>query len=144
MVTLVHWVVLKESVNERKWWRHSTQRRFCSANLYYRYKTAEACSTRLSEMSHSLTDMIDEINLSSNKLSNNSSSNTAANQDDPLAQIVRVLNSHLSQLQKIDEGAKDLGKKVESAQQEARVLGQRQSVNGAGWVESFGRSYLGR
>lgn len=122
-----------------------TQRRG-DTEFHNRYKTAEACSTRLSEMSHSLTDMIEEINIASNKLSNtnNSASNAAARQDDPLAQIVRVLNSHLLQLQTIDDGAKDLGRKVEQAQQEAKVLGQRQSVNGAGWVESFGRSYLGR
>lgn len=112
------------------------------------YKTAEACSNRLSEMSHSLTDMIEEINIASNKLHSTTQSSSAptgaARQDDPLAQIVRVLNSHLSQLQTIDDGARTLGQKVEQAQKEARVIGQNQGVNGAGWVEGFGRAYLGR
>lgn len=92
--------------------------------------------------------MIEEINIASNKLHNNQAASTSATgtarQDDPLAQIVRVLNSHLSQLQTIDEGARTLGQKVEQAQKEAQVLGQSQGVNGGGWVESFGRSYLGR
>ena len=117
-------------------------------SLTYRYKTAEACSSRLSEMSHSLTDMIEEINLASNKLHTNntstSNSGSAARQGDPLAQIVRVLNSHLSQLQTIDDGARTLGQKVEQAQKDARVMGQNQGVNGAGWAEGFGRAYLGR
>lgn len=99
-------------------------------------------------MSHSLTDMIEEINIASNKLHNNQQAPTSATgtsrQDDPLAQIVRVLNSHLSQLQTIDDGARTLGQKVEQAQKDAQVLGQSQGVSGAGWVESFGRSYLGR
>ena len=94
-------------------------------------------------MQHNLTDMIDEINAASNKV-NSSSSSTANRQDDPLAQIVRVLNGHLSQLQSIDSGAATLQAKVEQAQTEARSLGQRQGVNGAAWVEGFGRSYLGR
>lgn len=95
-------------------------------------------------MSHSLTDMIEEINVASNKLGPNQQASGAAKQDDPLAQIVRVLNSHLSQLQTIDEGARTLGRKVEKAQQDAKVLGQKQGINGAGWIDGFGRAYLGR
>lgn len=108
----------------------------------HRYKSAEASSARIGEMSHALSDMIEEINIASSRLS--SHNNVASRQDDPLAQIVRVLNSHLTQLQRIDEGASDLGKRVEGARVEAKTLGQRAGVNGAGWVEGFGRAYLGR
>ena len=93
-------------------------------------------------MSHSLTSMIDEINAASGKL--NSNSQQQAKQDDPLAQIVRVLNGHLTQLQQIDSGAAALQKRVEGAQKEARVLGGERGVGGgSAWVESFGRSYGG-
>lgn len=92
-------------------------------------------------MSHSLTDMIEEVNAASSKLSGNSSASAA---DDPLAQIVRILNGHLTQLQSIDSGATQLQKKVEQAQKDARVVSDRSGINGGGWVEDFGRSYLGR
>lgn len=108
----------------------------------FRYKAAESCSARLTEMSHSLTSMIDEINTASSKL--NSSNQQQAKQDDPLAQIVRVLNGHLTQLQQIDQGAAALQKRVETAQKEARVLDGNRGIMGAGWVEQFGRSYAGR
>ena len=97
-------------------------------------------------MGHSLTSMIEEINVASNKLTTNnqSASNASARQDDPLAQIVRVLNGHLQQLQTVDSGAADLGRRVEQAQREARVLEGRQGIRDGGWVEGFGRAYLGR
>jgi nuclear pore complex protein Nup62 len=40
-------------------------------------------------------------------------------------QIVRVLNSHLAQLQVIDAGASDLSKRVESAHVDVGVAGSR-------------------
>lgn len=95
-------------------------------------------------MGHSLTAMIEEINDASAKLS---SANPAASRaDDPLAQIVRVLNGHLTQLQTIDLGAAALQAKVAAAQREARTLGQSQGLGGGrnAFVENFGRSYLGR
>ena len=87
--------------------------------------------------------MIEHINAASTNLSANQQG-SAQRQDDPLAQIVRVLNGHLQQLQTIDSGAADLSRKVEQAQREARVLGQGQGVRDGGWIEGFGRSYLGR
>lgn len=95
-------------------------------------------------MSHSLTDMIEEINAATSKLSTNSNRGNAGGADDPLSQIVRILNGHLSQLQTIDAGASELKEKVEVAQKDQRVLSQSQGVNGGGWLEDFGRSYLGR
>jgi nuclear pore complex protein Nup62 len=110
-----------------------------------RYKTAELCANRLTDMGHNLTSMIEEINVASGKLSSNgSASNAGQRPDDPLAQIVRVLNGHLQQLQAIDAGAADLGRKVEQAQREARSLERGQGIRDQGWVEGFGRSYLGR
>lgn len=88
--------------------------------------------------------MIDEINSASTKLSSTHQQQSRA--DGPLAEIVRVLNNHLAQLQTIDGGAAELQSKVVAAQREARDLGQGAGVNGeAGrWVEGFGKSYLGR
>ncbi|WPH03275.1 Hypothetical protein R9X50_00615200 [Acrodontium crateriforme] len=108
------------------------------------YKSAEASSARLSDMSHSLTSMIEEINEASTKLS--STTKTSSSGDgDPLSQIVRVLNGHLAQLQTINNGAETLGAKVAAAQRDAKVLGENQGLNGGGrWVDDFGRSYLGR
>lgn len=117
--------------------------KFYADMMTNRYKTAEACSNRLTEMGHSLTDMIEEVNLASSKVGGGRQQGQT--QDDPLAQIVRVLNAHLTQLQTIDSGATALQQRVDQAQKEARVLGQGAGVNaGAGWVEGFGRSYLGR
>ncbi|KAK0832049.1 FG-nucleoporin nsp1 [Friedmanniomyces endolithicus] len=116
------------------------------------YKTAEACSSRLTDMHHSLTDMIEEINSASSKLGSGSSQQQQQAQQsqgqtngsgDPLADIVRVLNSHLAQLQAIDAGASDLQGRVVAAQKEARGLGES-SGRGQSWVEGFGKSYLGR
>jgi nuclear pore complex protein Nup62 len=92
------------------------------------YKAAEACSDRLMEMNQSLTAMIEGINDASTKLSSSSASSGKAAKDageDPLSQIVRVLNSHLAQLQVIDSGATDLTKRVEAAQVDAGVAGSR-------------------
>lgn len=62
-----------------------------------------------------------------------------------LSHIVRVLNSHLSQLQWIDQNTEVLQAKVAAAQK----LGQSFSSNGYGGMEndaaeSFYRSYTGR
>jgi nuclear pore complex protein Nup62 len=92
------------------------------------YKAAEACSDRLMEMNQSLTAMIEGINDASTKLSSSSVSSGKAAKDageDPLSQIVRVLNSHLAQLQVIDSGAADLSKRVEAAQVDVGVAGSR-------------------
>lgn len=90
-------------------------------------------------MSHDLTTMIEEINSASTNLRQSSKS---ANAQDPLSQIVRVLNGHLAQLQLIDSGANALQQKVVAAQREVRGLGR----NGLGGdeVDAFARSYLGQ
>ncbi|TKA77935.1 hypothetical protein B0A55_03720 [Friedmanniomyces simplex] len=128
--------------NGATWWHDADE------IFIYRYQTAEVCSSRLTDMHHSLTDMIEEINSASSNLHSGGqqaqqSQSQSNKTDDPLADIVRVLNAHLSQLQTIDAGASELQGRVAAAQREARGLGES-SGRGASWVERFGRSYLGR
>ena len=104
----------------------------------FRYRIAERCSTRLTSMSHDLTSMIEEINSASTNLRQSTKS---ANAQDPLTQIVKVLNGHLSQLQSIDQGASALQQKVSVAQKEARGLGRGYAGDE---IDGFARSYLGR
>lgn len=70
-----------------------------------------------------------------------------------LSQIVRVLNSHLQQLQVIDNGTAELGAKIEAAKKESTRLGSsngHRNMNGNGWqgvgsdsVADFYRSFTG-
>jgi nuclear pore complex protein Nup62 len=121
------------------------------------YKAAETCSDRLMEMNQSLSAMIEGINDASSKLSSSSAASGKAAKDageDPLMQIVRVLNSHLAQLQVIDAGAIDLSKRVESAHVDVGVAGSRlgasmrgstMSGNGGGGndiAEGFKKSFF--
>jgi len=103
------------------------------------YKLAEKLSERLDEMGKDLTSMIEEVNNASSAISKTSKA------DDPLSQIVRVLNSHLSQLQLIDQGAAALHAKVTAAQKTGQGLGMN-GYNGAGSdaADDFYRSYMGR
>lgn len=92
--------------------------------------------------------MIEEINIASNSLTKSSAKTSASSeQQDPLAQIVRVLNSHLAQLQSIDVGAAELGKRLEAAKLEARSLGGGFGGHGGlaeSGVDGFMRSWGGR
>jgi nuclear pore complex protein Nup62 len=120
------------------------------------YKIAEKLTDRLDEMGKNITSMIEAINDASSNVSKN------AKTDDPvshlknglgsfftdglqLSHIVRVLNSHLTQLQWIDQNTEVLQAKVTAAQK----LGQSIASNGNGGplddaAESFYRSYTGR
>ncbi|KFY53108.1 hypothetical protein V496_07900 [Pseudogymnoascus sp. VKM F-4515 (FW-2607)] len=103
------------------------------------YKLAEKLAGRLDDMGKDLTSMIQEINTASSSLSK------AGKPDDPLQQIVKVLNGHLSQLQWIDQNAAALQAKVAAAQKESRSLGA--SIHGDNESEASHdmlRSYLGR
>ncbi|KAI9817235.1 MAG: FG-nucleoporin nsp1 [Pycnora praestabilis] len=108
------------------------------------YKLAEKLSERLDEMGKDLTSMIEEINSASSTLSKTSRA------DDPvstllLSQIVRVLNSHLSQLQMIDQGAAALQAKVAAAQKAGQSLGPN-GYQGMGndAADDFYRSFMGK
>jgi nuclear pore complex protein Nup62 len=72
-----------------------------------------------------------------------------------LSQIVRVLNSHLQQLQVIDAGTAALGAKIDAAKKESSrlggAIGHGGSINGNGWhgvggdpAEEFYKSFMGR
>ncbi|MCJ1442016.1 MAG: FG-nucleoporin nsp1 [Stictis urceolatum] len=100
------------------------------------YKLAEKLSDRLDEMGKDLNGMVEEINDASSHLTKNSKP------DDPLSQIVKVLNGHLSQLQHIDQGTAALQAKVVEAQKASRSLGAT-SGNGLGndSASDFYRSY---
>ncbi|KAL8922700.1 MAG: hypothetical protein Q9208_005013 [Pyrenodesmia sp. 3 TL-2023] len=104
------------------------------------YQLAEKLSTRLDEMGKDLGNMIEEINHASSSLNKN------VKPDDPLSQVVRVLNSHLSQLQQIDQGAATLQLKVAAAQKASRTFTPSNSVNGpsSDAADSFYRSFMGR
>ena len=119
------------------------------------YKLAEKLTDRLDDMGKNLTGMIEAVNEASTTLSKTSkaddpvSSNfyrqkSSANQL-KLAHIVKVLNSHLSQLQWIDENAMVLQAKVTEAQKTGQSIG----ANGYGGPESeaadsFYRSFTGK
>lgn len=87
------------------------------------YHTAGRISDSLEMMSQDLTAMIQEINNSSAAISQ-----TANQADDPLSQVVRILNSHLLQLQDIDQGTAFLQTKVEAAKRERDTAGKK--ING--------------
>ncbi|KAH0541740.1 hypothetical protein FGG08_003832 [Glutinoglossum americanum] len=103
------------------------------------YKLAEKLNDRLEDMGKDLTSMIEEINNASSSLSKSNKS------DDPLSQIVRVLNSHLSQLQWIDQNTAAVRTKVEAA----RKVGQGIGSGGYGGLreeatDDFYKSFRGR
>ncbi|KAI2471209.1 Nsp1-like C-terminal region-domain-containing protein [Annulohypoxylon bovei var. microspora] len=102
------------------------------------YKLAEKITERLDDMGRDLTKMIKEINDISGTVSKSNKP------DDPLSQIVRVLNGHLSQLQWIDTNAAALQAKVAAAQKERSTIGNHYGGPEQDNVDSFYRSYMGR
>ncbi|KAL5361914.1 Nsp1-like C-terminal region-domain-containing protein [Aspergillus floccosus] len=109
------------------------------------YKLAEKLSERLDEMGKDLTSMIEEVNGASATLSKTNKA------DEPISQIVRILNSHLSQLQVIDQGTSELQAKVSAAQKAGQTLSSRfghgfnsSGMGGGSAADDFYRSYMGR
>ncbi|KAI1083149.1 Nsp1-like C-terminal region-domain-containing protein [Whalleya microplaca] len=102
------------------------------------YKLAEKITERLDDMGRDLTNMIKEINDISGTLSKGNKP------DDPLSQIVRVLNGHLTQLQWIDTNAAALQAKVAAAQKASSTIGNQYGGPEQDNVDSFYRSYMGR
>ncbi|KAL4906563.1 Nsp1-like C-terminal region-domain-containing protein [Aspergillus multicolor] len=109
------------------------------------YKLAEKLSERLDDMGRDLSSMIEEVNNASSTLSKTNKA------DEPISQIVRILNSHLSQLQTIDMGTTELQTKVAAAQKAGQSMSARfghgLSMSGVGSVsaaDDFYRSYMGR
>jgi nuclear pore complex protein Nup62 len=102
------------------------------------YKLAEKLTQQLDEKSRDLSKMVKEINDISGTL------NKGAKPEDPLSQIVRVLNGHLTQLQWIDANASSLQAKVTAAQKSSSNLGSHYAGSDNDAAESFYRSYMGR
>lgn len=102
------------------------------------YKVAENLTDRLDEMGKDLGKMITEINDISGSLSKGNKP------DDPLSQIVRVLNGHLQQLQWVDTNAAALQAKVNAAQKASNSMGSKYGNPDSDAAESFYRSYMGR
>ncbi|EOO02484.1 putative nuclear pore glycoprotein p62 protein [Phaeoacremonium minimum UCRPA7] len=102
------------------------------------YKLAENLTDRVDEMGKDLGKMIKEINDISATLSKGNKP------DDPLSQIVRVLNGHLTQLQWIDTNAAALQAKVTAAQKASSSMGTQYGGPETDAAESFYRSYMGR
>lgn len=102
------------------------------------YKLAEKLQDRLNELNKDLTEMIEEINTTSQTLSK------TGKPDDPLTKVVRVLNTQLAQLQLIDSGASQLQEKINKAQKETQRAGTN-GWNGLGSdpTEDFYRSFRG-
>lgn len=88
-----------------------------NADNMHSYKLAEKLQDRLNELNKDLTEMIEEINSTSQTLSK------TGKPDDPLTKVVRVLNTQLSQLQLIDSGASQLQEKIVKAQRETQRVG---------------------
>ncbi|KAI5289785.1 hypothetical protein KEM54_003220 [Ascosphaera aggregata] len=74
------------------------------------YKLAERVSDRLNGMNQDLTSIIEEINATSTSL------NKSSDADEPVSQIVRILNSHITQLQSIDQDTAALRAQVTASQ----------------------------
>lgn len=104
------------------------------------YELAERLTERLDDMGKDLTSMIEEINDTSSSLNKNSKP------EDPLSQVVKVLNSHLTQLQLIDQGTAALQAKVEAAQKATPGFGSSTGYKGptSDAADSFYKSYMGR
>ncbi|KYK58246.1 hypothetical protein DCS_05259 [Drechmeria coniospora] len=102
------------------------------------YKLAEKLTQQLDEKSRDLSKMVKEINDISGTLTK------GAKAEDPLSQIVRVLNGHLTQLQWIDSNASALQAKVSAAQKSGSTLGSGYAAGDSDAAESFYRSYMGR
>jgi nuclear pore complex protein Nup62 len=105
------------------------------------YKLGEKLGERLEEMERDLESMVEEVNAANASLSKNGKA------DEPITQIVKILNSHLVQLQAIDQGTVALQEKIATAQKSAGSLGYlNQSMNGnnGAAVQDFYRSYTGR
>lgn len=123
------------------------------------YKLAEKLTQQLDEKSRDLSKMVKEINdisgtlskgtkaedpVSSSSNSNSIEAYTKANVVMQLSQIVRVLNSHLTQLQWIDANSSALQAKVAAAQKSSSNLGSHYGSGESDVAESFYRSYMGR
>lgn len=122
------------------------------------YKLAEKLQDKLNELNKDLTEMIEEINTTSQTLSKTGKPDDPVSCSDSayecvsylltvtqLTKVVRVLNSQLSQLQLIDQGASQLQEKINKAQKESHGRMGGNGWNGLGTdpADDFYRSFRG-
>ena len=118
---------------------------------------AEKLSDRLDDMGKDLKAMIEEINSASTTLSKSSKADDPVSQTDnvyvagmltllhQLSQIVKILNSHLSSLQWIDQNAASLQTKISAAQKAGQGMGANgHNVLGDDAADDFYRSFVSR
>ena len=125
------------------------------------YKLAERLGERLDEMEKDLGSMVEEVNAANASLSRNGKGDEPVSTRCPISrpvlrlttlqitQIVKILNSHLIQLQAIDQGTQALQEKIVTAQKSASQVGYLNggsslSGNNNGAVQDFYRSFMGR
>ncbi|KAH0835325.1 hypothetical protein AYO21_01547 [Fonsecaea monophora] len=132
------------------------------------YKLAEKLGERLEEMERDLESMVDEVNAANATLSRSGKGDEPVSRTDlqyrfcgvleltslwQITQIVKILNSHLIQLQAIDQGTQVLQEKIAGAQKAAGQLGYLSGYksssttdgsNTGAAVQDFYRSYMGR
>lgn len=122
------------------------------------YKLAEKLGEKLDEMERDLGSMVEEVNAANASLSKNGKADepvsafyckfrVAKTNYLQITQIVKILNSHLMQLQTIDQGTAALQQKVAAAQKTAGNLGYlngSMSQGSGAAVQDFYRSYMGR
>jgi nuclear pore complex protein Nup62 len=119
------------------------------------YKLAEKLQDRLNELNKDLTEMIEEINGTSQTLTKSGKADdpvsymdphylTVADMSSQLTKVVRVLNGQLAQLQLIDSGASQLREKIKAAQKDSQRVGANGwSGLGTDPTEDFYRSVRG-
>jgi len=83
--------------------------------------------------------MIEEVNSASAVLGKTNKA------EDPLSQIVRVLNGHLSQLRYIDQNASSLQAKIQAAQSSSLSISANGiGVSADGAADDFYKSFMSR
>ncbi|KAG4302002.1 hypothetical protein PCANB_002063 [Pneumocystis canis] len=86
------------------------------------YNLAEKLTEQLDGLGKNLESMIDEINTASNMINK-------TNEDDPLSSIVRILNSHLSNLQWIQSTTTKLHYKIEEVKKAEHAIEKQLEEN---------------
>jgi nuclear pore complex protein Nup62 len=89
----------------------------------------------MEDLSETLTTMIETVNGLSNA-SNDSKDGQTGQNDDPMAQIVQILSSHLESLQWIDGAVKDMEGKVGDVEKRLKDAGG--ATTGSGIRRGYG------
>ena len=138
MVTLFYYCYLDTILN------HFTNYYF-ENNLRRAYSLAETLNRQVDDMGRQLSAMIDQVNAASSSSSSSrggggttpSQQGVLATDEPPVAKIVRILDTHLTSLQWLDESAEDLAARVcevrrraalttEEAERVHRLRGERE------------------